>query len=243
MLNVASCAVLCQTLAALSMVPTMASLWSGARVVDPLQVLAGDVSPAGMPPHHTLQAVLRSIPSTLSMAEFATLRAILITFISRTAAVRGVPERHLTRALEICYCPDASTLAGAVERAFAELGCFADSQSMQSDPRVMLALGYIRCHATRGRLNVAAVAAQVRLSRWHLERLMRLCTGRPPTAHIRETRMLAGRRMLDRTALAVKQIAAESGYANASAFSRDFKRTFGMTPLEWRNRSAARLPE
>lgn len=51
-------------------------------------------------------------------------------------------------------------------------------------------------------------------------------------------RMKKARLLLETTSRMIKAIALESGYANESAFSTAFKKRHGMTPLEWRKKSA-----
>ncbi len=208
--------------------------WCGARFVDRLQALAGAVVISDASAALSLDVVVAEIPPSLSTAEFATLRAVLITFLAKMATCRALPMDRLTGALRVCESSDAGSFRLAADRALAEIGCFHRPPVLQSDARVALALSYIRQHAPTGSTSVAAIAAHVRLSRWHLERLMRQHTGQPVTAHLRAVRMLAARQLLAGSLLTVKEIAAKSGYGSTSALSRDFKRTSGVSPLEWR---------
>jgi len=210
------------------------SVWCGARFIDRLQALAGGLAVPGAPPLVDVDGLAAEIPSTLSAADFATLRAVFITFVAKAATLRAVPPDRLTTALEVCLSSDATSFRAAAVGALAELGCFPDPSVVPFDPRVTQALRYIRRHATLGSTSVAVISSHVRLSRWHLERLIRRYTRKPLTAHIRDVRMSVARKMLRDTLLAVKEVAAETGYRSPSAFSRDFKRTSGVSPLAWR---------
>jgi AraC-like DNA-binding protein len=210
-------------------------VWRGGGFIDGLQQLAGAVCAGNAEAQvRAASAVLDAVPQALSAAEFVTLRAILTNFVLRTAARKGLPPCRLARALRNCESADSRFFRAAVQQSLHDVECDAVHGGEIADPRVALALLYIRSHATSHRVSVDEIAKHVGVSRWHLERLMRRYTGRPMTEHIRDFRMTVATRMLETTVLAVKQIAAETGHVSASAFSRDFRRTFGASPLVWR---------
>jgi AraC-like DNA-binding protein len=70
-----------------------------------------------------------------------------------------------------------------------------------------------------------------------LEFLFLRDTGRPFVVFYRELRMKAARELLRRTNQPVKEIASRLGYRAAEVFCRDFKRTTGVTAIEFRLRS------
>lgn len=215
------------------------SVWCGVRFVDRLQVLAGALLlPSTSAPLQQLapqlDGLLTEIPEPLAAPDFVVVRAVLITFLTKMTTHGTLTAEQLQRALDICAQSDAHTFRVAVECALSQLGCFTRLPATAPDPRVTLAVDYIRRHATTRSINVAAIAIQVRLSRWHLERLMRRHTGRTVMAHVRSARLLTARRLLAGTLLTVKEISAMSGYGSTSAFARDFKRSEGVSPLEWR---------
>jgi AraC-like DNA-binding protein len=67
------------------------------------------------------------------------------------------------------------------------------------------------------------------------ERFTRLL-GEPPLAYLARWRMQVAARLLQRTEKTVVQLACEVGYESEAAFSRAFKREFGLPPSQYRRR-------
>jgi transcriptional regulator GlxA family with amidase domain len=63
----------------------------------------------------------------------------------------------------------------------------------------------------------------------------------PPAAYLAHVRLDAATDLLRDTALPVTLIAANVGYTSEAAFSRAFKRRYGMPPARWRRDVRARL--
>jgi AraC-like DNA-binding protein len=78
------------------------------------------------------------------------------------------------------------------------------------------------------------VASTVRLSKWHLDRLLRRATGRCFVAHLNEARLCAACSLLPTDSLSAKEVAAKVGYGSLTAMDRQFKRSFASTPTKWR---------
>jgi AraC-like DNA-binding protein len=80
----------------------------------------------------------------------------------------------------------------------------------------------------------ADLAARVRLSRFHLDRVVSATAGEPP-ARLRRRVLLerAAWRLLtsDHTVL---DVAVEAGYGSHEAFTRAFARAYGTSPAQWR---------
>ncbi len=102
--------------------------------------------------------------------------------------------------------------------------------------RIAFGARYIRDHCTDRSLSLRQVAAQVNLSPWHFDRLLKRSTGRAYREQIHSARMSIAERLLDETFLTMKEIAARVGYAKASDFDREFRLSHRMTPTEWRRR-------
>ena len=58
--------------------------------------------------------------------------------------------------------------------------------------------------------------------------------GMPPIRYLKLWRLQAARRNLHETRKPIAQLAYEVGYGSEEAFSRAFKRQFGMSPARWR---------
>ena len=72
------------------------------------------------------------------------------------------------------------------------------------------------------------------LSEFHFSRMFRASFGMPPSAWIASLRLDRARLLLRTTTLAVDQIAAQCGYADASHFGHRFRAAVGAAPLAYR---------
>ena len=72
------------------------------------------------------------------------------------------------------------------------------------------------------------------LSEYHLSRMFRTSFGMPPHAWIALRRADAARHLLRTTALPVDEIAARTGYADASHFGHRFRAAVGTSPVAYR---------
>lgn len=64
--------------------------------------------------------------------------------------------------------------------------------------------------------------------------------GMPPIRYLKTWRLLTARLQLRETAVAIAQLAHAVGYESEEAFSRAFKREFGLAPARWRERHSAK---
>ncbi|PJJ53030.1 helix-turn-helix domain-containing protein [Hymenobacter chitinivorans] len=94
----------------------------------------------------------------------------------------------------------------------------------------------------RERHEVSAYAALLHISAGHLSEVVKAQSGKPAIAHIQERLVLEARRLLFHTPQSVKEIAFDLGFADASYFSRFFKRETGLTPAEYRASSREMYP-
>jgi LacI family transcriptional regulator len=100
-------------------------------------------------------------------------------------------------------------------------------------PELNQAVRYIRRHATDG-IDVHDVVREVGVSQATLYRRFRKALGRTPHAEIRRVQLEHARRLLQETALPLREIAAESGFTRANYFIRVFREAMGVTPTEYR---------
>jgi AraC-like DNA-binding protein len=66
--------------------------------------------------------------------------------------------------------------------------------------------------------------------------------GQSPIQYLGKWRMALASNLLRRSALSMMQIALEVGYETDAAFSRAFKREFGMPPASWRRQHNPETP-
>ncbi len=91
---------------------------------------------------------------------------------------------------------------------------------------------------SNGPVRLAAVAARLRITPMHLNRVFRAHAGTTPAAWQRNHRLdLAAERLCNSDA-AIGRIAAELGWNDPYAFSRAFRRRHGAPPSHWRRLGA-----
>jgi transcriptional regulator GlxA family with amidase domain len=85
------------------------------------------------------------------------------------------------------------------------------------------------------RVDVDELARKANISTSHLRHLFKLETGLTLMQYLKLIRMQKAEQLLLSTFLSVKEIMNRVGISNESYFSREFKRTFGLAPLQYRN--------
>ncbi len=84
--------------------------------------------------------------------------------------------------------------------------------------------------------SISTLARQINTSSRELNRIFSKYAGKPPAAVWRDMRLAQGHWLLLNSYRTVTQIAMECGFADGAHFSRWFKRTYGETPREFRDR-------
>ena len=93
-------------------------------------------------------------------------------------------------------------------------------------------------HADPSRtFSLREMAESVDLSPPYFCYLFKSITGLPPAKYLKSLRLQQAATLLTSTFLGVKEIVRRVGCTDESHFVRDFKRRYGMTPSEYRNRS------
>jgi AraC-like DNA-binding protein len=82
--------------------------------------------------------------------------------------------------------------------------------------------------------SVQAYAERIGVTPGYLTEAIKTATGRTPSQLIREARVHEAKRLLARTDLSVRQIAARTGFADPAYFCRFFRRETGQSPGDFR---------
>ncbi len=107
------------------------------------------------------------------------------------------------------------------------------------DPQIGRALALM--HGNPGRAwTVDELAREVALSRSALAERFAALVGEPPIQYLMRWRLALAAQSLRSDGDAIVRIAERSGYESEAAFSRAFKREFGMPPATWRRAGAIR---
>ena len=83
-------------------------------------------------------------------------------------------------------------------------------------------------------ISLDRLAAEIGISKYYFAREFHRLTGYTPINYINITRCENAKLLLSRPSMSVMEIAEEVGYDDQSYFSRIFRRTFGITPKEYR---------
>jgi len=102
-----------------------------------------------------------------------------------------------------------------------------------ANPHVLRMLRYINAHITYP-LSLQIVSAEMGLSREYVSALFKKETGKTITDYINERKLLLARQLLQSGEMSLTDIAGHVGYENYGYFSRLFKRTFGIAPVNMR---------
>ena len=101
------------------------------------------------------------------------------------------------------------------------------------DPFIAL-MAWIELHLDEP-LTLDQVAARAGLSPYHFSRLFTARMGRSVMAHVRGRRLVRGaRRLCDEPGLKLVELALDCGFESQEAFTRAFKRVFGVSPGRFR---------
>jgi AraC-like DNA-binding protein len=203
-----------------------------------VQLLTGDL-PSGDPYELGLRLVnaVRALPADLTRAMWWTHRGLATDAFIRVCRRAGWHCCELELRCDVGASPSPRELADLLLR---NLQISRERAARQSggrlDSRIVRAIVYIRANCTRPSLAVEDVAQHVRLSRWHLSRLLARALGASYRDVLRSARMEEAERLLGDDSLSVKEVAASVGYQHATELDRAFKQHFGVTPTEWRMR-------
>jgi AraC-like DNA-binding protein len=105
------------------------------------------------------------------------------------------------------------------------------------DPQIGRALALIH-HKLAAPWSVEALAGEVALSRSAFVERFTSLVGMSPIRYLTVWRLQTARLYLRETSKTIAQLAYSVGYESGEAFSRAFKREYGLSPAQWRERQS-----
>ncbi|MBX9454620.1 MAG: GlxA family transcriptional regulator [Rhizobium sp.] len=102
-----------------------------------------------------------------------------------------------------------------------------------NDPRIKASLLFMEQNLD-AKLRVEQIADHVGVSRRQLERLFQEKTGISPGTALDRIRMTKAMFLVERTSRPLIEIALDVGFENSSHFGRKFRKSFGTTPIRFR---------
>ena len=103
------------------------------------------------------------------------------------------------------------------------------------DDRLIAMLNYIQTNYQT--VTLEDMAEQFHLSEPYISKYIKDKSGKTFGEHVANTRMKRAKTLLKNGNMTVENISYAVGYQNVEHFNRTFKKTFEMTPLQYRNLS------
>ena len=113
-------------------------------------------------------------------------------------------------------------------------------EQISYDPRIQQIIIYINEHLADD-LSIDLLSEKSFTSRFYMMRKFKADTGYSIHQYINSKRLLLAKKLLTSTALPITQLCCQCGFKDYSSFSREFKRTFNITPTAFRNSIARDL--
>ena len=105
----------------------------------------------------------------------------------------------------------------------------------RQDDRLVAMLNYIQTNYQE--VTLEDMAAQFHLSEPYISKYIKDKSGKTFGEHVARIRMKRAKTLLKNGNMTVENISYAVGYQNVEHFNRTFKKTFEMTPLQYRNLS------
>ncbi|MDR1853060.1 MAG: AraC family transcriptional regulator [Propionibacteriaceae bacterium] len=165
----------------------------------------------------------------------------LVTLFSRSAIYAGADSIAIfgeIHSLErrLASCSDIEAISAVLVSLFNRfVGYVFDFSSFQHANAIQKAVEYIRAHYAE-RLTLAGVSAQVWMSPSYFSTVFAAEMGMNLTAYIQSVRVEIGKELLAQTHMTIAQIAAETGFADQSYFTKVFTKAVGISPTAYRRK-------
>jgi AraC-like DNA-binding protein len=211
------------------------------RFVDRCQTLSGQLTPVPAPTLRSSLEVLVSdaLPPTLSKPQLLIVQATFIKVVLRMTRMGIIEDSEVIGILNAAITSeDSLSLMAALRREVRKIVTKASDLEFDDrrhrEPRVSRALEIITERFRNPNLSVGQVAAELRVSRWYLTRLLRRETGQTFQLHLHRMRVDLARVLLHDPTLSVKEVAFMVGYRSTTQLDRHFRQICGTTPTEYR---------
>ena len=109
-------------------------------------------------------------------------------------------------------------------------------EKSQKTPVVMRIQKYIDRHYVNPELSLTEIAEEVGISQTYLTRLLKQELGMPFIDYLTQVRMKKALLFMQDPHIKVYEVAEKTGYASQHYFSNVFKKTFNLSPLEYKRR-------
>jgi transcriptional regulator GlxA family with amidase domain len=110
--------------------------------------------------------------------------------------------------------------------------------SEDMDQRVRMAISQMEKHLS-SELSLDVLAQSVNLSTSRFRHLFKTETGMTPAQYLKSLRMRRAKELVENTFLNIKEIMCSIGVRDKRHFAKDFERTYGLTPTQYRARCRA----
>lgn len=203
-----------------------------ARFIDRLQAAIGNSNSVG---DAQIEGAMQALPEQPTPFELIVVKDAVCRRLARLGAGRACSDCAVMPGLLALLEAnnDSARFRAAVARWCRE-GEVA-SREVHRHPAVAKALRFIAGHFADADLTLAAVAAAVGVSRWHVDRLLVAHTQIGFRAHLHRVRVGNARYHLADVSLPVKEVAFLVGYRSTSQLDRHFRAIVGQTPVAYRN--------
>ena len=112
----------------------------------------------------------------------------------------------------------------------------AHTVNFQNQERVQNMLTFIHAHYSE-KLTLNDIAAAVSVSTRECIRCFRNTIRQTPLEYVMEYRLNMAKRLLDDTEMSITDLSLQCGFSSNAYFGKIFREKYGMTPLQYRNRS------
>ena len=164
------------------------------------------------------------------------------TLVTR-AAIRGGVEKEVAFSLSDLYIQKAELLCNCSDVIELQINMILDFTGRVADaacgekanPQIRKLRTYILQHLSE-KITTDQLARQLGINRTYLNSLFQKQTNMSPAAYVMMLRLDEAKRLLTISKKPLGEIAENLGFSSQSHFQNSFKREFGLTPTEYRNK-------